>query len=125
MTMVTGSRVTSLSGSDYSFSLNIALGMFASFVSCFVIGFLSSISRRSVFKPSALTFVYFTALGFVLIALEGSQLMGVGSFLMGWGLGCGYLAWGYIISRMSSQEITFSIALAYLLWGIASSLLTL
>ena len=121
-TLITGSRVTSNSGVDPSFSFDVFVSMFMTAVSYFALGcfglFKSASGRVVLFCYSVATF-----LGLALCLSGFSQSISMAT--LGIGLGAGGVLWGSCLSHLEARAIPAVVVLYALGWGISGSLVTL
>ena len=122
LSLVTGSRVTSLSGSDLSFSSSVALCMTATGVSCLIAGFASLLNLEKARRVVFVVFIAFCGASFALDA-AGAWILPT-SVMMGLGLGCGYVAWGDALARCSKEQIMAVPLFMTIFWGGAGAFLT-
>lgn len=123
LALITGSRVTSLSGVDPGFSTSIALGMAATGCTCILVG-AASIKHIALFRKGVFLAYLMLCAGSFALSLLGIQGMAA-SVAMGVGLGCGYLTWGDVLGRCTKRQIMVIPLLMSALWGMVGSLVTL
>lgn len=121
-TLITGSRVTSNSGVDPSFSLDVFLSMIMTAVSYFVLGCFGLFKHTG---SRGVLFCYFatTLLGLALCLSGFNQ--SISMVALGVGLGAGGVLWGSCLSRLDSRAIPAVVVLYALMWGVSGSLVTL
>ncbi len=132
LTLVTGSRVTSQSGTAPGFTAMVALSMACTACAAFALGLLFSRRPAALARVGiALTFVL-CASGFTLAALAVSTGSAVGTtagaawaILVGCGIGCGYVLWGAVFTRFARRDLVVIIPMSSLLWCATGGLVTL
>ena len=122
LALVTGSRVTSQSGSDFLFSSAVSLCMVATSISCLVVGLGS---WAGLPKARRVVFCLFAGLCGVSFALDAAgTLTLLASVMMGLGLGCGYTLWGDMLARCPKEQIMVVPLLMTVFWGGFGAVLT-
>lgn len=124
LTIVTGSRVTSLAGSSPAFSLAVGLSMLATVVVCLCVGILSTRCPDSFKRPLFISFVCIGISGAAILRLAPLEYIFLGCLLIGVSLGCGYLVWGEVFTHFDRNNIILIALISTAIWGLLSSPLT-
>ncbi len=132
LTLVTGSRVTSQSGTAPGFTALVALSMACTACAAFVFGLLFSRRPAGLERVGvALTFVL-CASGFALAAFStfaepaAENASGAAwAVLVGCGIGCGYVLWGALFTRFARRDLVDVAVVSSLLWCATGGSVTL